>query len=260
MWQRAREMDADDFRGMENELMMCEGARVLLTQNLWVEAGLMNGAMGVLRGYMWPKGGDPHSDDPSLRSPLCLFVEFDSVDPRDEKGNPRSFFPGDPVRKNWVPIYPQRVASTAEDHLARENFPLTLAWALTHWKAQGMTLEKVIVSLSHACSKPGVLFVALTRVRHPDNLLLEDDFPAFSMIRRQLSHPNFIARQKWERRMLVLFSLTVRRRMRSEEWFADDVRWDANMSSMADYILRHWGSHTELEGDAFLDRLLRGIP
>ena len=76
---RAREMDADDFRGMENELMMCEGARVLLTQNLWVEAGLMNGAMGVLRGYMWPKGGDPHSDDPSLRSPLCLFVEFDSI-------------------------------------------------------------------------------------------------------------------------------------------------------------------------------------
>ena len=158
-------MDADDFRGMENELMMCEGARVLLTQNLWVEAGLMNGAMGVLRGYMWPKGGDPHSDDPSLRSPLCLFVEFDSIDLRDEKGNPRSFFPGDPVRKNWVPIYPQRVASTAEDHLARENFPLTLAWALTHWKAQGMTLDRVRVHLSERTAAiPGIGFVACTRV------------------------------------------------------------------------------------------------
>ena len=62
MRRRARDMDADDFRGMENELMMCEGARVLLTQNLWIEAGLMNGTLGVLRGYMWPKGGDPHSD------------------------------------------------------------------------------------------------------------------------------------------------------------------------------------------------------
>jgi len=30
---------------------------VLLTQNQWVEAGLMNGALGVLRGYMWPEGG-----------------------------------------------------------------------------------------------------------------------------------------------------------------------------------------------------------
>jgi hypothetical protein len=27
---------------MVNEIMVCEGARVLLTQNLWVEAGLMN--------------------------------------------------------------------------------------------------------------------------------------------------------------------------------------------------------------------------
>ena len=73
------ELDADDFRGVENELCFCVGARVLLTQNLWVEAGLMNGALGVLRGYMWPQGGDPHSKDSELRSPICVFVEFDPV-------------------------------------------------------------------------------------------------------------------------------------------------------------------------------------
>ena len=33
---KPEEMNADDFRGMEGELLMCEGARVLLTQNLWV--------------------------------------------------------------------------------------------------------------------------------------------------------------------------------------------------------------------------------
>ena len=49
---RPKEMDADDFRGMENELQLCEGARVLLTQNLWVEAGLMNGALGRVVGYV----------------------------------------------------------------------------------------------------------------------------------------------------------------------------------------------------------------
>ena len=49
---RPQEMDADDFRGIENEVMFCVGARVLLTQNVWVEAGLMNGALGVVRGYM----------------------------------------------------------------------------------------------------------------------------------------------------------------------------------------------------------------
>ena len=60
-------------------MFLCVGACVLLTQNLWVEAGLMNGALGVLRGYMWPQGGDPHSKDSELRSPICVFVEFDSV-------------------------------------------------------------------------------------------------------------------------------------------------------------------------------------
>ena len=115
---------------------MCGGARMLLTQNLWVEAGLMNGAMGELKGYMWPEGGDPHSQDPEKRSPLCVFVEFDSVDlGKDEAGRQRSFFPNDPLRRNWIPIFRQRVSSTAEDNVARENYPLTLAWALTHWKA-----------------------------------------------------------------------------------------------------------------------------
>ena len=87
-------MDKDDFRGMEQELLLCEGARVLLTQTLWVEAALMNGALGVVRGYMWPEGGNPHSEKPELRSPLCVFVEFDSVNLVDEAGRPRSFFSG----------------------------------------------------------------------------------------------------------------------------------------------------------------------
>ncbi len=86
-------MESDEFRGIENELLVCEGARVLLTQNLWVEAGLMNGALGHVVAYMWPEGGDPHSPKSSLRAPLCVFVEFDDVKlGLDEKGNPRTFF------------------------------------------------------------------------------------------------------------------------------------------------------------------------
>ena len=68
---RPEEIKADDFRGIENELLLCEGARVLQTQNLWVEAGLMNGAMGVLRGYMWPEGGDVRIPKSARR---CAFL------------------------------------------------------------------------------------------------------------------------------------------------------------------------------------------
>ena len=109
----------------------------------------MNGALGHVVGYMWPDGGDPHSKETSKQAPFCVFVEFDDVSlGKDERGIERSLFPGDSLRKNWIPIFPQKVSSTAEEHVQRENFPLQLAWAMTHWKAQGMTLDRVRVHLT----------------------------------------------------------------------------------------------------------------
>ena len=53
--------DVENFLGMENLLLLCEEARVLFIDNTWMEAGLMNGALGTLKGFMWPAGGDPNS-------------------------------------------------------------------------------------------------------------------------------------------------------------------------------------------------------
>ena len=87
-----------------NLLLMCGEARVLLTDNTWIEAGLMNGALGTLKGFMWPEGGDPNSSDSTLRTPLCCVVEFDDVNLKDENGVPRTFFPGEPEKARWVPV------------------------------------------------------------------------------------------------------------------------------------------------------------
>ncbi len=98
---KPEELDAADFRGLSSEFACCVGARVLLTQNEWVEAGLMNGALGYVRGFIWPKGGSPGAVDSSRRMPLSIVVEFDDVDlgveeASDENGEavqrPRTFF------------------------------------------------------------------------------------------------------------------------------------------------------------------------
>ena len=73
------ELMADDDFGLSSELLLCVGARVLLTRNLWTEGGLVNGAQGVVKGFVWPEGGDPASDTPSLRAPICVIVEFEDV-------------------------------------------------------------------------------------------------------------------------------------------------------------------------------------
>ena len=72
-------LDDQEFKGLRAVVELCVGARVLLTRNLWTEAGLMNGAVGYVRGFMWPVGGDPASADSRLRSPLCVLVEFEEV-------------------------------------------------------------------------------------------------------------------------------------------------------------------------------------
>ena len=196
-----KKLKADDFRGMEAELLMCIGARVLLTQNLWVEAGLMNGALGNVKGFMWPEDADPQSEKIEQRTPLCTLIEFDSVNLIDPDGNRRSFFPNDPEKKNWVPIFRQKVSSTIEENVVREQFPLTLAWALTHWNAQGMTLDRVRVQLSdRTAGVPGIAFVAVTRVRHPWDLVFDQDVSAYEHFMKARRTPAFRKRQRFELR------------------------------------------------------------
>ena len=125
--------------------------------------------------------------DRALRMPLCILVDC-------PKYQGPQFF-SEPERRTWVPIFPKTVRDQQEKDVTRTQFPLVLGWALTPWKAQGMTLDKAVVKLSAAVATPGVLFVALSRVRHPDDLMLDDDFPAFATVLKGSCHPSFKRRQ-----------------------------------------------------------------
>ena len=200
-----------------------ERSRVLLTQNLWVEVGLMNGALGTVVGFVWPVGGDPASDDSALKSPLCVIVEFDGL---FFGSRSQSFFPGEPGRERWVPIFRQKVFSASEASVYREQFPLVLAWALTHWKSQGMTLRRVRVRLSNrTAALPGVGFVSITRVRHPTHLVFEEDLPEWSVFQEAQFSANFRARRRFELRMRACFSRTLRKYgfCSADAWTDDDA-------------------------------------
>ena len=84
-------MDDEEFRGLQAELRLCVGARVLLTTNEWVEAGLVNGAAGYVRGFMFPPGFDPNAGDSKLCAPLAVIVEFDEVNFDGPNGEKRTF-------------------------------------------------------------------------------------------------------------------------------------------------------------------------
>ena len=96
--------------------------------------------------------------------------------------------------------------------MKREQFPLTLAWAVTHWKAQGMTLDKVRVHLSErTAAMPGIGFVATTRVRHPWDLVFEEDLPDYEHFMKARKTKTFRERRRFELRQQARASWTLRR-------------------------------------------------
>jgi len=251
---KAERMDADDFRGLPHMLHLCEGARVLLTHNEWVEAGLMNGALGHVRGFVWPKGGDPNAADPRKQAADCVVVEFDDVDlGMEETGEagedgrkklaPRTFFPGlvlgpDKNGKErslkCVPIFRHTVGASSDESVSRRQFPLTLAWALTHWKAQGMTLSRARIRLSSTTARqPGIGFVAVSRVKHVRHLIFEEDLPAWDIFQEAQYKPNFRSRRRFELRLQAQASATLRK-----YGFCEADPWTREEAEMATRLLQ----------------------
>jgi len=118
----------------DDTLALCEGARVILTKNLRVEKGFVNGIMGIVRGFIWRAGADIATDQPH-----GVRVEFDG-----EKGQPSPDAPEE--RSRCVLIFPVTSYYDFEgDECRRTQFPLKLGWAITIHKSQGLTLSRAVV-------------------------------------------------------------------------------------------------------------------
>ncbi|XP_068558735.1 ATP-dependent DNA helicase PIF1 [Cebidichthys violaceus] len=121
------------------------GAQVMLTKNLDVARGLVNGARGVVAAFESGKHGLPR-----VRF-LCGATEV--LKP-----------------ERWV------FKSGGGIHLSRQQLPLKLAWAISIHKSQGMTLDCVEISLARVFES-GQAYVALSRARSLEGLRVMDFDP-----------------------------------------------------------------------------------
>lgn len=147
-------------KGLEKLLYLSVDSKVLLTSNLWVSAGLVNGSSGTVVDICF-KGDEKPPD-----LPHCIVVDFGS-----SYRGPPLFLPDDGSRKGWVPIFPETVewSSTCNGDAqcsSRTMFPLRLCYAWTIWKAQGQTIRnKIIVSLGKTEKEHGLTYTAFSRVQ-----------------------------------------------------------------------------------------------
>ena len=123
---------SENFSGLKSTIHLTIGARIMITSNLWVEAGLINGAQGVVKDIVF------HEDHEVNPSPHYILVEMD-----DYKG-PRLF--DDDDKRNWVPIFLVIRRHQFDPRAERQQLPVRLSWSMTGFKVQGLTLYGVIVN------------------------------------------------------------------------------------------------------------------
>ena len=125
--------DCNMTAGLEAELKLAVGVRVMLRRNIKTSEGLVNGALGTVTAI----------------SKDCIQVAFDHT--------PKLQFKIERVRSKFQIL--------RRFYVYRKQFPLILAFAVTIHKCQGLSLDCAIVDLSSDIFATGMAYVAMSRVR-----------------------------------------------------------------------------------------------
>jgi hypothetical protein len=147
------------------------GTPVMLTKNLSVQLGLVNGAVGTVHDVLFPPGSqfvpltrqDVAEDDSKIVFPLIL-VQFSE-----------NIYKGRSCTSRAPCVVPIPVTTTTVQFqgraFIRKQFPLKPAFGVTIHKCQGLTLDRIVVSLSRTFVRSQA-YVALSRVRKFTDLAL----------------------------------------------------------------------------------------
>ncbi|TPX49418.1 hypothetical protein SeLEV6574_g01486 [Synchytrium endobioticum] len=138
----------------EKTIPLRKGAQVILLKNLSIVDGLVNGARGVVIDFQTHTDSKYSSTTP-IQIPVVRFT------------NGKTF---------GIPYDDFEIEIDNGVILSRSQIPLKLGWALTIHKSQGMTLDRVELSMpvAFAC---GQAYVALSRVKNLSGLHLKNFHP-----------------------------------------------------------------------------------
>lgn len=120
--EKAKTFSSEDFQGLVPILQLAVGARIMVTTNLWVSKGIMNGALGTVRYFLYRNNESP----PLL--PRGIIVEMDAnySGPSIDGYSRHIIF--NPISNS---------IGSDETRVERTQYPLKLAFSVTIHKCQG---------------------------------------------------------------------------------------------------------------------------
>jgi ATP-dependent DNA helicase PIF1 len=142
------------------KIVLCVGSQVMLKWNVETDAGLANGTRGVIVEI------NKFESSPSEGTGFGVTSET----------SPSNY----QIKVKWynglITIVEPQTWKIEDDYCIRSRMqiPLVLAWALTIHKSQGSTLDYVICDLGSSVFAPGQAYVALSRVKTIEGLLISE--------------------------------------------------------------------------------------
>ena len=179
---------------LQEDLRLKVGAPVVITKNhsktKYKEDGIMNGARGFIQAIQ------TSTSNPEKVEVVWVIFNNEDIGKRyrfDYKHLRKSFNPG---HENATPILPSRSNfknKFGNIEYQRQNFALSLAYALTSHKCQGETLDEVIIDFGKDLKKNinnficnGSFYVALTRVREGNKVFLKSFEKSYIKVNKEI--------------------------------------------------------------------------
>uniref|UniRef100_A0A0K0FEZ1 ATP-dependent DNA helicase n=1 Tax=Strongyloides venezuelensis TaxID=75913 RepID=A0A0K0FEZ1_STRVS len=167
--------------GLHEKLLLCKGATVMIKRNLDLEKSICNGARGFI-------------EDIVFRPNLNMDKKLKANDVSEIKV--RLYETGKIVSipASW------HYFVCGKSLMRRLQIPITLAYCTTVHKSQGLTLSSSIIHFpkneNNKISKtPGILYVALSRIKHSNGLYIKDlDIDAYNIPNEQ----NILTLSNWK--------------------------------------------------------------
>jgi ATP-dependent exoDNAse (exonuclease V) alpha subunit len=175
-------MKPEATENLTHRIELAIGMLVMVTFNIATEADLANGSRGVIEDIVL----DPRErvEMADLDDEGVVWLQYP---PAMVLFRPFHFefqpFPG--LDPGLIPIFPSEVHFTIHTHenpssrVHRRQYPMTAAYAFTDHKAQGQTIEFVIVDIGRVKRfpvTPFAAYVALSRSRGRQSIRLLRDF------------------------------------------------------------------------------------
>ncbi|EED12765.1 conserved hypothetical protein [Talaromyces stipitatus ATCC 10500] len=180
---KADKASTEEAGNLHSEIHVNIGCRVMLLENIWTQCGLVNGAIGTVMDVIW------HSNvtNPRETPPFALLIHFDTY-----KGPEFCTVDG----KKVVTIFrSKRDFAISNINCSRTQFPITVAYAITVHKSQGITVPKAVLNISERDFAVGLTYVALSRAKNLDGIMFEEPFD-FEKFKRSKPNPTMVMRHE----------------------------------------------------------------